>query len=99
MIRLPKPIAFEWDDGNRDKNWIKHGISNTDAEACFFDRHKRLAKDKKHTSRREARYILLGQTQQGHVLFIAFTIREQKVRIISARDATLKEWKLYEKRT
>jgi uncharacterized protein len=96
MIRLPEPISFAWDDGNRDKNWLKHGVSNSEIEQAFFDAHKRLAKDTVHSSATEERYILLGKTRAERLLFIVFTIRDTSIRIISARDMNQKERPLYE---
>jgi uncharacterized DUF497 family protein len=95
MIRIPEPISFEWDEGNRDKNWVKHKVSNTEAEEVFFDPNKRLFHDVLHSAE-EDRYILLGKTIAGRLLFFVFTIRENRVRIISARDMNRKERPLYE---
>ncbi|KKS88417.1 MAG: hypothetical protein UV63_C0035G0001, partial [Microgenomates group bacterium GW2011_GWC1_43_11] len=44
-----KPIVFEWDKGNSDKNWSKHGIKNEEAEEAFFDEKKKIAKDVFHS--------------------------------------------------
>jgi len=89
-----KPIGFEWDKGNKGKNWLKHRVADHECEEVFFDSQKRILKDVLH-SRREARYILLGQTKKQKVLFIVFTIRKDKVRIISARNLNKKERNLY----
>jgi uncharacterized protein len=99
MIRLPEPIQFEWDDGNRDKNWIKHQVKQTEAEEAFFDVHKKLARDVLHSTAGESRYILLGKTNGERLLLIVFTIRGQSIRVISARDAHKKERPLYESQT
>ncbi|MCO6452032.1 MAG: BrnT family toxin [Caldilineales bacterium] len=97
MIRLPEPIAFEWDDGNRDKSWDKHGVSSSEAEEVFFDPHKRQFPDPKH-SQGERRGILVGKTRQGRLLFVVYTIRSKRIRIISARDLNKsREVDLYEK--
>ena len=97
MSRLPDPSQFEWDDGNRDKNWLKHQVSTTETEEVFFDTNKKLAKDIIHTTEQEKRFILLGETRLGRLLFIVFTIRENNIRVISARDVNNKERPLYEK--
>ena len=96
MIRLPDPMRFEWDDGNKDKNWLSHGVSTTEAEEAFFDAKKKLANDVLHSADQEGRYILLGKTILGRLLFIVFTIREENVRVISARDLNRRERALYE---
>ncbi len=97
MIRLPEPIAFAWDEGNRSKNWDKHGVSNSEAEEAFFDPNKRLLPDPQH-SQGEPRGILIGKTREGRLLFIVYTLRNRHVRIISARDLNKRrEADLYEK--
>ena len=98
-IRIPEPIAFEWDDGNEAKIWLKHSVRAGEAEECFFDKRKRLAHDSLHTTEFEARYILLGKTRRSRLLFIVFTLRNENVRVISARDSTPKERRLYAART
>ncbi|HIE24125.1 MAG TPA: BrnT family toxin, partial [Candidatus Korarchaeota archaeon] len=54
--------------------------------------------DKLH-SKEEERFILLGKTKKERVLFVVFTIRNDKIRIISVRDINKKERRLYEKTT
>jgi hypothetical protein len=93
---VPEPLSFEWDKGNSDKNRISHGISNEQAEEPFFDDEKKIAKDVFH-SNKEKRYILLGKTKNYILLYIAWTIRNKKIRIISARRMNKKEVPLYEK--
>jgi len=95
MPVFKKPLSFIWDKGNKDKNWIKHKIKNTECEEVFFDPNKKINKDQIH-SQKEERFILLGQTKKQKTLFLVFTIRHQKIRIISARVINRKEKKLYE---
>lgn len=90
-----KQLEFLWDKGNIDKNWIKHKVKNSECEEAFFDRNKKELKDILH-SEREERQILLGKTKKNRLLFICFTRRIDKIRIISARDVNKKERKLYE---
>lgn len=97
MIRLPDPIVFEWADGNRDKNREKHGVSASEVEEVFFDSDKRAYPDPRH-SLTESRSILVGKTKQGRLLFVVYTIRDKKIRVISVRDLNKKrEIDLYEK--
>lgn len=95
MKILRVPIAFEWDRGNKGKNFRKHKVTDDECEEVFFDSRKRIAKDVFHSGK-EDRYILLGKTKQERVLFVAFTIRANKIRVISARDLNKKERYLYE---
>jgi hypothetical protein len=96
MINIEKPVSFEWDKGNIDKNLIKHGVTNEEAEEIFFDSEKKLLKDILHSDG-ESRFVCLGETKLGRILFVVFTIRISKIRIISARDLNQREKKLYEK--
>ncbi len=96
IIRLPEPIQFEWDEGNRNKNWLKHQVSTTEAEEVFFDANKKLAKAVFYTATKEKRFILLGKTIVGRLLFVVFTIRDRNIRVISARNVNRKERPLYE---
>lgn len=97
MRIFKKPLEFDWDDGNRGKNQQKHGVSDTECEEAFFDTNKRILADLLH-SVSESRYILLGSTQRRRKLFIAFTMRGRKIRVISARDLKRKEYYLYEEK-
>lgn len=95
MIDFSLVTGFEWDDGNRDKNWEKHKVSNSECEEVFFNLPLMLQPDETH-SQNEARYYVLGQTNAGRRLFIVFTIREERIRIISARDMNKRERMIYE---
>ncbi len=90
-----KVFEFEWDRGNRGKN-KKHKIEDFESEEPFFDSAKVILKDKLHSGI-EQRYILLGKTKKGKLMFIAYTERAGKIRIISARRINRKEVALYEK--
>lgn len=97
MIVFHKPIVFEWDRGNSLKNWEKHRVKNEEAEEIFFDHRKRMAKDSLHSGN-EKRYLCVGKTKKGRLLFVVFTIRALKVRVISARQLNKREIKLYEEK-
>ncbi len=88
-------IGFEWDDFNQHKSWKKHGISKQEAEQVFMCSPLLVHDDDRH-SEHEVRYHLLGKTQADRKLFIAFTIRNNKVRIISARTMSRTERRIYE---
>jgi len=95
-VRLPKILAFEWDEGNIDKSYEKHGISPKEAEEVFVSEELFVLPDKKH-SKAEKRHIALGKTQEGKNLFVVFTLKGKKIRIISARRMHRKEVLRYEK--
>jgi uncharacterized protein len=89
-------VKFEWDSGNSNKNWGKHFVKNEEAEEVFFNMPLLVAEDVKHSAK-ESRFFCLGQTNSSRSLFISFTVRARKIRIISARDMNKKERKIYEK--
>jgi len=90
------PKEFEWDRGNINKNLDKHGVTDQECEEVFFDTELLAYYDRGH-SVKEDRYYALGKTLAGRGLFVVFTIRENKIRVISARDMSKKERKVYEK--
>ncbi|MBU2632333.1 BrnT family toxin [Patescibacteria group bacterium] len=97
MIKiLPKVIAFEWDKGNIDKNLKKHEVSSQETEEVFFNKPFIVVEDKKH-SLREQRFQALGKTSKQRKVFLSFTIRENRIRIISIRDMNKNEEVKYEK--
>jgi hypothetical protein len=87
-------VGFEWDSANRDKNWIRHKVSWTEAEEVFFHPPLLVYPDPQH-SRAEDRFYLLGRTAEDRRLFVVFTIRRGKIRVISARDMSNKERRIY----
>ena len=91
---FPKPIKFEWDEGNSEKNWIKHQVSQIEAESIFFNRPIIFAKDRKHSAT-EARFFCIGKTNQDRHLFVSYTLRGKFIRIISVRDMTRREFQEY----
>lgn len=97
MRKIPTPIAFEWDDGNSEKNLLKHHVEKKEAEEVFYDALVKMFEDTKH-SQDEQRYVALGVTHQGRKLSLVFTIRKSRIRIISARNQSRKERNLYEKK-
>ena len=88
---IDEAVSFQWDDGNSDKNWIKHGISQTECEQVFFNVPLLVFDDTRH-SQHEERFFALGRTDAGKGLFLVFTYRDQSlIRIISARRMTKTE--------
>ena len=94
MTSVGQWTGFDWDAGNRDKN-AKHRVSDDECEEVFFDLPLLLAPDEAH-SQHEDRYHVLGQTNAGRRLFIAFTMRGTQIRVISARDMTRNERRAYD---
>ena len=94
-FHLLEPIDFDWDENNESKIVKKHGVNRQEAEQVFLN-FNILMPDQSHSDV-ELRYGLFGQTDQGKILFIVFTLRKLRVRIISARSANKKEKEIYEK--
>jgi uncharacterized protein len=94
IAKLEEPLEFEWDKGNIDKN-KKHGVDYKEIEEVFFDDAKKTFPDELH-SNGETRYRIIGRTKNDRLLFVVFTIRNGKIRVISARDLNRKEVPLYE---
>ncbi len=95
MIDLSAVDGFEWDEGNKEKNWIQHKVAWTEAEEAFVGEPVMVLPDPKHSDR-EMRMTLLGRTTPGRKLTIIFTIRNNRVRVISAREMSKKERSIYD---
>jgi len=93
---LSKCTGFEWDKGNLLKNWEEHRVTGSECEQIFFNNPQIVAPDLKHSGK-EDRYFVLGQTDTGRLLYVVFMIRKTSMRIISARDMSRKERKVYER--
>lgn len=96
MIDLSKVSGFEWDKGNIDKSYKKHGISPNETEEIFLDEDVKLKNDIKH-QQQEKRFFAIGKTTEYKILFVVFTVRYDKIRVISARKANKKEREVYQK--
>ena len=93
-----KFTGFEWDEGNEKENWDNHQVTKFEAEDTFFNLPLLLFFDENH-SKKERRYYILGITDSSRKLQIVFTIRRNKIRVISARDMRRKGRNAYEKNT
>jgi len=90
--------GFDWDSANQEKNRIKHNVTWLECEEVFFNQPLYVHHDRSH-SLKEERYYALGQTNKHKLLFIVFTRRKSKIRIVSARDMHKKERKVYYEET
>lgn len=91
-----KVVTFEWDSGNLDKSYLKHGILPKETEEVFIDNESIVLPDIKH-SQKEERYIIVGKSLNKLNVFVVFTFRRSKVRVISARKMHREEVERYEK--
>jgi uncharacterized DUF497 family protein len=96
-IKFKKPLTFEWDKRNKDKNIHNHSVQNSESEEIFVN-NPILLIDIGH-SQNENRYLAYGVTDKKRQLVIVFTLRgklEEIIRIISSRDQDKKEKELYQ---
>ena len=90
--------GFDWDKSNSDKNWIRHQVTRNECEQVFFNEPKIINEDKKH-SQLEGRFYLLGITDRKRLLFLVFVLRGKLIRVISARDMSEKERRIFNEKT
>lgn len=87
--------SFEWDPDKERANVAKHGIDFDEAASVFADPFAQWEPDKGLHSG-EDRFVALGWSYAQRLLVVVFTVREERVRIISARRPTRREAKTYE---
>ncbi|MCT7960559.1 BrnT family toxin [Laspinema sp. D1] len=88
-------MEFEWNEAKAASNVVKHGVSFEEAKTVFADPLYVDFYDPDH-SEEEDRYIIMGESQQGRLLLVAYTERGKGIRIISARTVTQRERRTYE---
>jgi uncharacterized DUF497 family protein len=92
--RLGEFEGFQWDAGNSGKIWERHRVSPTECEELFFNRPLVVGEDERHSDREE-RLFALGHTDAARFLFVVFTVRGHLIRVISARDTSRRERRVY----
>jgi uncharacterized DUF497 family protein len=88
-------VQFEWDEAKAAGNLEKHGVSFDEASSVFRDPLARVVPDPTDPSL-EDRAIMMGHSDQGRLLLVVFAERADRIRIISAREATRRERHGYE---
>lgn len=86
-------MEVEWDAAKAEANVAKHGVRFDHAMGVFLDPHRREAIDDRRNYGEERR-IVLGSID-GRVYVVAYTLRERRVRLISARKANPREQARY----
>lgn len=86
-------MDYEWDPQKAAANLRKHGVDFADAVGAFEDPLALTVPDDRHE---EARFVTVGTDFLGRLLVVAYTWRDQKLRIISAREALPSERRQYE---
>jgi uncharacterized DUF497 family protein len=87
-------LRISWDPVKANENLRKHGVSFEEAREVFSDPLRATENDDTH-SNDENRYTSYGATATGKVLFVVYTIQEEKVHLISARLASRSERRSY----
>ena len=90
-------LLFEWDENKNIKNIEKHSISFTEAATVFKDILSLSYFDPDH-SEGEERSVIIGLSEKNNLLVVAYTERNDNIRLISARKATKFERRDYEQR-
>ena len=86
-------MDIEYSESKARSNLKKHGVSFGEAETAMIDPFALCQEDS--GSQDENGWVLLGMSDQGRLLTVVYTMRLEKVRIISTRRATKREGKYY----
>ena len=80
-------LEFEWDRAKAKANFRRHGVSFDLAKTVFKDPFaiERIDDREEHD---EERFVIIGAAEGKVFLFVAYTERQERIRIISARRAT-----------
>jgi uncharacterized protein len=98
MNLLPAIVEFEWNAGNRDKNKTTHKVEWWECEEVFFNYPLFTSSDVKH-SEHEKRAYAFGHTTNDRLLAIVYTVRGNKIGVISAREMNKKEKMAYHEKS
>jgi len=88
-------LQFEWNAVKAAGNVEKHGVTFDEASSVFRDPLAKVLPDPTQRSG-EGRAIMMGHSDQGRLLLVVFADRADRIRIISAREATRRERREYE---
>jgi uncharacterized protein len=88
-------MKFEWDGNKAARNLSKHGVSFEEAKTVFDDPLYIDFYDPDH-SEDEARYLIVGASDQRRLLIVSYTERGDSIRLISAREVIRGEREAYE---
>lgn len=91
-------LRFGWDETKNKRNRSKHGVWFEEAQSVFDDPRSRVFHDSEHSDE-EDRFLIVGMSSAARILVVVHCHRETDslIRIISARKATKREVKFYEK--
>jgi uncharacterized DUF497 family protein len=87
--------VFEWNRAKARKNITGHSIDFRDAATVYFDTYARFQSDAEH-SIDEERLLMLGESKASKLMVVVHVVRDERIRIFSARPATASERRHYE---
>ena len=90
-------MESEWDPAKARANFTKHGVRFADAVTALEDDSALTIRDL--SSEDEERWVTMGVDASGRLLVVVYTWRGERVRLISARQATRDERRQYEEST
>ena len=86
-------MGYEWDPQKAAVNLRKHKVDFADAVGVFEDPLAITVSDDRHE---ETRFVTMGTDFLGCLLVVAYTWRDQNIRLISAREALPNERRQYQ---
>jgi uncharacterized DUF497 family protein len=87
-------MRVEFDPNKAAANLKKHGVPFDEAAGSLLDPLALVREDK--DSEGETRFVLVGMSREGRLLTVCYTLREEeRIRLISAREATRREERQY----
>jgi uncharacterized DUF497 family protein len=89
-------MNYQWDPAKAEANVKKHGVEFADAVGVLADPTAITIEDPQAEG--EQRFLSMGMDVLGRIIVVAYTYRGDEVRLISARKASKKELRVYEKR-
>jgi uncharacterized DUF497 family protein len=87
-------VESEWDPAKARANFTKHGVRFADAVTALEDDSAVTIRDLSSVD--EERWVTMGLDASGRLLVVVYTWRGERVRLISAREATPRERRQYE---
>ena len=88
-------MQFEWNPDKDRENQAKHGVSFDEGSTVFGDPFAITIDDPDHSSD-EHRLLTTGYSDRQRLIIMAHTDRDERIRIISAREVTAAERRDYE---
>jgi uncharacterized DUF497 family protein len=89
-------MRFHWDKAKASANLLRHGVDFADAATSFDDERALTIPDP--DAIHEERFVTLAMDARGRILVTVWTVRDDAIRLISARKASAGERRRYANR-